>query len=237
MTSESATSITLHVLIDTGMLWHAGSSFLKHPDFRKLLRYAKPTDPGEGRLKIYVSHIGWEERRTQLVDDVKSKLRNVTTAFGGLIRELENNIVCNGLTPPALTTWKEGEIEAYSKEAMKTFAAENNIEVVALTFDQTERAWRRYFEVHPPFNPDQERVDRRKDIPDSWILEAAIDLNARHPGLLALCGDGRLSDAMKSMDIRVLGKMQGGIVKSGVRMLIRRRSCFGELGADCARQA
>ena len=120
MTSESATSITLHLLIDTGMLWHAGSSFQKHPDFRKLLRYAKPADPDERRLKICVSHIGWEERRTQLVEAAKSKLRSVTTAFGGLIRELENNIVSNGLAPPALTTWKDGEIEAHSKEAMKT---------------------------------------------------------------------------------------------------------------------
>jgi hypothetical protein len=44
---------------------------------------------------------------------------------------------------------------------------------------------------------------RRKDIPDSWILEAAIDLKAAYPNLRAVCGDKRLADALVANGIPV----------------------------------
>ena len=65
------------------------------------------------------------------------------------------------------------------------------------------RAWGRYFTVGPPYNPDQPRLQRRKDIPDAWILETAIDLARTHPALIAICADGRLSAALEAIPIAV----------------------------------
>lgn len=87
---------------------------------------------------------------------------------------------------------------------MEDFATDNRIVIVPPAHDHADRAWERYFDVAPPFNRAVvEREKRRKDIPDSWIFEVAIDLYGKHPGLLALCLDGGLSDAMKSLGIQV----------------------------------
>jgi hypothetical protein len=57
----------LHLLIDTSYLRRAGFG---DPDFRLLLHFSK-TD----RLKIFVPHIVWEERRTQLLEKAFGKIK------------------------------------------------------------------------------------------------------------------------------------------------------------------
>lgn len=189
---------SFHILLDTSYLREVG---FDNPDFRKLLEYSKVNV-----LKVFVPHIAWEERRTQYFDKAYAKVLRVVKEFEALKAMLPGNFVLGGLAPPALTIWTRTEIDANSREVMAALAEDNNIEIVALAPDHGERAWQRYFDVGVPFNQEQEREDRRKDIPDAWILEAAIDVKTRHPGLLALCGDGKLSDALKSADIRVYRK-------------------------------
>ena len=112
------------------------------------------------------------------------------------------------LAPLTLSVWPDSEIDTKSKAAMARFAAENKIEIVAVASDHAERAWTRYFNVAPPFNPAEERKNRRKDIPDAWIFETAIDLRQEHAELFALCSDGKLSKAMASIGIKVFKETQ-----------------------------
>ena len=191
---EATNKKIFYVLIDTSYLRTAG---FNDPDFRKLLKYSK-----ENVLKVFIPHIAWEERRTQYFDNAYKKVRKVEDAFEELNAMLPGDFILGGLTPPGLTIWKKAEIDTKSREVMENFATENKIEIVAVGSDHAERTWRRYFDVDPPFNPNQERENRRKDIPDAWILEAAIDVKANHSGLWVLCCDGKLSNALTSADIR-----------------------------------
>jgi hypothetical protein len=193
----------VHLLIDTSYLWKFGAGF-DHPDFMKLLRCSAI----EGTLKIFIPHIVWEERRTQLLDEAYSSIRKLRESFDALNKQLAANIVLRGLVSPTLSCWNESEIDTWSKQAMRRFATENKIEIVSLAPDHADRAWNRYFNVQPPFNRDEKRENRRKDIPDSWIFEAAIDLAKSHPGLLSLVPDGKLSTALKSIGIRVFNEPQ-----------------------------
>jgi hypothetical protein len=192
-----------HLLIDNSCLYKFGPGF-DHPDFMKLLRCSAV----EGTLKIFVPHIVWEERRTQLRDDVYSCMRRLKTSFDDLNKQLATNIVLKGLAIPALNLWDESEIDVWSKESMKSFASTNKIEILTLAPDHADRAWSRYFNVQPPFKENEKRENRRKDIPDSWIVEAAIDIAKRHPDLMALVDDGRLSHALKSHGIRIVNQPQ-----------------------------
>lgn len=187
-----------HLLIDTSCLWDAGSDF-NHPDFRKLLEFSK-----NGELKILIPHIVWEERRTQLLDKLYGKVRGLSESFEALKTQFSGNFLVQSLPPPTLTIWNKAEIDARSKKVMADFADDNKIVIVPLAHDHADRAWERYFNIDPPFNPAVvEREKRRKDIPDSWIFEMAIDLQRKYSGLSALCGDGGLSSAMQSIGIRV----------------------------------
>lgn len=197
---EATNKKTFHLLLDTSYLREVG---LNDPDFRKLLEFSK-----SNVLKVFVPHIAWEERRTQYLDKAYAKVLKVQTEFEALQTMLPGNFILEGLAPPALTIWKKTEIDAKSREVMAAFAEDNKIEIVPLAPEHGERAWRRYFDVGTPFNRDQERENRRKDIPDSWILEAAIDVKARYPGLLALCRDKNLSDALQTADIRICRNTQ-----------------------------
>ena len=92
---------------------------------------------------------------------------------------------------------------------MEEFARDNRITIVPISDDHADRAWHRYFEVSPPFNPEvTDREKRRKDIPDSWILEAAIDVKRDHSNLIAVCNDGNLANALEmEIGIRVFRTM------------------------------
>ncbi|MGC2049824.1 MAG: PIN domain-containing protein, partial [Gallionella sp.] len=195
---------TIHLLIDTSCLWKAGPEF-SNPDFRKLLQFSKDGLPRkDGLLRIFIPHIVWEERRTQLIENLYGKVRHLSESFKGITAEFGGSNFVQGLSPPTLSIWSKTEIDAKSKEWMANFAAENGIEIIPLANDHAERSWQRYFNVDPPFNPAVvEREKRRKDIPDAWIFEAAIDVQRMHPDLSALCGDGALSNAMQTQGIRI----------------------------------
>jgi len=191
----------LCVFLDTSYLRDAGFG---DPDFRKLLEYSK-----KGEIKVFVSHIAWEEFRTQLLEKASANVLEVQKKFDALKAILPSNFILSGLAVPTLTLWNNAEIIARSHDAMAAFAKENKVEIIPLAPDHGPRTWERYFDVGVPFNPDEKRENRRKDIPDAWILEAAIDVNTKHPGLFALCPDGRLSQALKAASVRVFKETQG----------------------------
>lgn len=188
------------ILVDTSFL---RSVSFGDPDFRKLLEYSK-----NNVVQIFVPHIAWEERRTQFLEKACEKVGKVTTAFSKLETEKTDNFILDGMSPPALNIWSETEINAQSIAVMDSFATANNIKIVPLSPDHVHRAWKRYFDIAPPFNATETRENRRKDIPDSWILETAIDLLTEYPKLRALCKDDKLSNAFKGIKVPVLGTLQ-----------------------------
>jgi len=197
----------IHVLIDTNALWNARNNF-DHPDFRKLLRYSR-----EGVIKVYISKICWEERRTQLIDYVTSNTRQILAISEKLKKQVSNNIVLRYLPEPRISIWSEEDIDKNSRMILDDFADKNKITVIPYAPDHSERAWERYFNVDAPFNPEQERQDRRKDIPDSWILEAAIDLMAKEKDVIAIGKDGALSKSLEEIGCEVLPTIQDVIKK------------------------
>ncbi len=182
------------VFLDTSYIRKVG---FRSPDFQKLVAYSK-----SNLLRLFVSHVAWEERRTQYLEKATSQVLTLGREFEKLQQGRSDNFILQGLPPPVMNLWNKTELDARSHEVMAAFARDNHITIVPLGGDHAERAWRRYFETSPPFNPDvPKREDRRKDIPDSWILEAAIDVKREHSSLIALCDDKRFADAL----VQVLG--------------------------------
>jgi hypothetical protein len=183
-----------HVVIDTSML---RQMHFQHPDFERLLLRSR-----KGLLKIYIPHIVLEEERTYLlaklvenVERIHVTLKKVTE---GLLAMLTQS-----LPRPTLDIWTKEELARNSKEIFDKIVAENKIEVLAISEGHTTNAWKRYFDCAPPFNPDQPRETRRQDIPDSWILEAALDLKGKQGRLCALVADGKLRQALKDQGFEV----------------------------------
>ena len=164
-------------------------------------------------LRLFVSQIAWEERRTQLLETACSQVLTLRRDFEKLQRGRSDNFILQGLSSPVMNLWDKTELEARSYEAMAEFAKDNHITIVPIGADHADRAWRRYFETSLPFNPDvADREKRRKDIPDSWILEAAIDVKREHSSLIALCDDKRFADAlMKVLGITVFNTAQDAL--------------------------
>lgn len=177
-----------HVVIDTSML---RQMHFQHPDFERLLLRSR-----KGLLKIYIPHIVLEEERTYLlakllenVERIELNLRKVTE---GLLAMLTQS-----LPRPTLDIWTKEDLARNSKGIFDKIVADNKIEVLAISEAHTTKAWKRYFDCAPPFNPAQPREVRRQDIPDSWILEAALDLQGKQGRLCALVADGKLRQALQ----------------------------------------
>lgn len=185
------------VFLDTSAIRTAGFG---HPDFRRLLEFSK-----SNVVRLFVSYIAWEELRTQLLETAYADVLKLQQQFDGLSRGQPDSFILQGLRVPMMDLWNKIELEAGSQEAMDKFASDNRITVITIGADHSSRAWRRYFDVSLPFRPEvTKRENRRKDIPDSWILEAAIDVQRDYPGLIATCHDGNLRTALtKVLEIPV----------------------------------
>lgn len=179
-----------HVVVDTNFLFRA---HFTHPDFQKLLLRSK-----EGKIKLHIPYIVLEEQRTRILADFHAKLQQARKAFDDAKRASAYSMFTRGLPEPHQVIWSDEDVDRNSRKAFQAFVDENKIEVLRLAPEHAARAWARYFEIAPPFNAQESnRVKRREDIPDSWILEAALDLKAPGRKLCALCDDGRLKDALK----------------------------------------
>lgn len=179
-----------YVLIDTSFLWDTP---FDHGDFQKLLLRSRA-----GTLKVCIPFIAWEERRTQLLEALCGKVARARQAFDAATSGETAKMFVESLPYPSLSIWSTSELDVKSREAMSSFAAANKIEVLEIGPDHSARAWDRYFSTKAPFNPEEPREKRRRDIPDSWILEAAADLRRRDGSFFALCRDGRLSTVLIS---------------------------------------
>ncbi|MDF9905637.1 UNVERIFIED_ORG: putative nucleic acid-binding protein [Pseudomonas reinekei] len=188
-----------HLVIDTSMLRQL---HFQHPDFERLLRQSQM-----GKLKIYIPQIVMEEERTaklaehrRLVDEIKTRFDKIRRGMLGMIVE--------DLAEPHLELWDAEDVERSSKAAFTRFVTNNKIEVIEISMEHAAKAWGRYFKVEPPFNPREEREARRKDIPDSWILEAGIEIKPRQGLHCALVGDGKLAGAFQAEGFKVYREVQ-----------------------------
>ncbi|NUN04043.1 MAG: DUF4935 domain-containing protein [Bryobacteraceae bacterium] len=190
-------STPIPIFWDTSAIREAG---FHDPDCQKLLKYSISND-----VRLFISHIAWQELRTQFLQSAWSEVLKLRRQFDAVQRRQPSSLILQGLRAPVIDLWDEPEIQARSHAAMDEFARDNRITIVPLCADHADRAWHRYFEASPPFNPEvTDREKRRKDIPDSWILEAAIDVKRDHSSLIAVCHDGNLAVALKKvLDIRV----------------------------------
>jgi hypothetical protein len=183
-----------HLVIDTSMLRKFP---FQHPDFERLLYRSQM-----GKLRIYIPHIALEEERTaQLVKHAQAA-ELMTTTFLKLQRGMLGLLV-KGLPEPLLKLWSVKEVGRNSKESFNAFVESNKIDVIPISHEHAIRAWARYFDVEPPFNPEEAREARRKDIPDSWILEAGIELKPRRGRHCALVNDNKLASAFEAEGFEV----------------------------------
>lgn len=195
-------STPIPIFLETSSIREAG---FHDPDYQKLLKYSK-----SNVVRLFVSYISWEELRTQFLQSACSEVLKLQRQFDTVKRRQPASLILQGLRSPGMDIWDESEIEARSHESMAEFARDNRITVVPIGADHADRAWSRYFEASLPFNREvTDREMRRKDIPDSWILEAAIDVKRDHPDLIAVCHDGNLKGALgEILNIRVFGTVE-----------------------------
>lgn len=183
-----------HVVIDTSVL---RQTHFQHPDFERLLLCSR-----KGLLKIYVPHIVLEEERTFLLAKLIEKVENIHSTIKKVTEGLLS-MLSQSLPRPTVDIWTKDELARNSIEVFDKIVAENKIEVLAVSETHTANAWKRYFDCAPPFNAAQARETRRQDIPDSWILEAALDLHGKQGRLCALVADGKLRQALKDQGFEI----------------------------------
>ena len=137
-----------------------------------------------------------EEQRTRMLADLIAEMERVEAAYAKLQGRGSFGMFTEGLPDPHLVLWKKEEVARHSRLVFDKFLVDNKIEKLEITENHTASAWARYFDVAPPFNPQERREDRRKDIPDSWILEAALEVKAKRGRHCALVEDGKLKNAL-----------------------------------------
>lgn len=206
------------MVVDTSVLRQAPFG---HSEFERLLRRAK-----RGELKIYIPHIVLEEQRTSSLATLEDQVEKLRSDFAKLIAAGGSRALTQGLPDPILAIWTKEDLAQNSRHIFDKFIAENKIERLEATAAHGTRAWERYFDAAPPFNRNEPREKRRKDIPDSWILEAALEIRNRRGRHCALVADGRLGAALKAEGFEVYVDVASldAVVEDATRVVASRAS-------------
>lgn len=183
-----------HVIIDTSVLTRA---HFKTGNFERLLRRAQ-----QGFVKLYIPQIVLEERRTQLLFEY-NKLAD--QANGALLKMQRGplEMLLEGLPAPECAFPTREEVDRNSRAVFQRYLDDNHVEVLTFSFDHASRAVERYMHGAPPFRPAENRTPERKHIPDSWILEAALEIKAKSGRHCVLVDDERFEWALKSVEFEV----------------------------------
>lgn len=176
-----------HVVFDTSLLRQTP---FRQANFERLLRRVQ-----QGVLKLYIPYIALEERRTQLLDEHVGLAQQLRSTFDKLKRG-QLAMLIEGLPEPDLLLPTNEEVDKNSCVVLGKYLTDNKVEVLPITIDHANNAWERYFGVKLPFNPGEVREKRRKDIPDSWILEAALEVLAKPGRHCVLVRDDKLEAAL-----------------------------------------
>lgn len=176
-----------HVVFDTSLL---RMTPFRQANFERLLRRVQ-----QGVLKLYIPYIALEERRTQLLDEHVQHAEQLRSTLQKLQRS-QMAMLIEGLPEPDLLLPNKDEVDRNSCLVLGKYLSDNKVEVLPITIDHANNAWERYFGVKLPFNGNQPRENRRKDIPDSWILEAALEVKAKPGRHCVLIKDGKLEAAL-----------------------------------------
>lgn len=188
-----------HLIIDTSMLRRLP---FQHPDFERLLHQSQM-----GKLKIYIPEIVLEEERTAQVEKHLQAVEEIRVKYAKLQRGMQGLLVQN-LPEAHIELWSAEDVERNSRATFSHFVELNKIEVIQISQVHAANAWDRFFKVDLPFNPKEAREARRKDIPDSWILEAGIEMKSRNGQHCALVGDNKLTNAFEKEGIKVYQDVQ-----------------------------
>lgn len=183
-----------HIILDTSFM---RATPFGHPKFGQLLWRVQ-----QGVAKVYVPFIALEERRTQLLADYDGVMMEIQTNISRL-KNGQLGMMLGGLEDVAFSAPSRSDVDRNSTKVLQQYLAGNKIEVVHYTFEHATNTWTRYFGVHPPFNVLEKRENRRKDIPDAWILEAALDVKKRQGRHCVLLRDGKLEGALKGEGFEV----------------------------------
>ncbi|MCS4509956.1 hypothetical protein [Xylophilus ampelinus] len=188
-----------HVVIDTSMMRAVP---FQHADFVRLLKLAEL-----GKVKIYFPRIALEEERTAQLKKHEDAVIFITQEIARLQRGTLGMLV-EGLPLPGVELWDLKAVTRNSAEMFGAFVAKHKIEVIEISMEHAVAAWARYFDVKLPFDATQVREERRKDIPDSWILEGGRELKRRTGVHCALVRDKKLADAFRAEGFQVYDGFQ-----------------------------
>lgn len=188
-----------HVVIDTSMMRTVP---FQHADFVRLLKLAEL-----GKVKIYFPRIALEEERTAQLKKHEDAVLSITQEIARLQRGTLGMLV-EGLPLARVELWDIKAVARNSAEVFEAFVTKHKIEVIEISMEHAAGAWARYFDVKLPFDATQVREERRKDIPDSWILEGGRELKRRTGIHCALVRDRKLAGAFRAEGFKVYDGIQ-----------------------------
>lgn len=188
-----------HVIVDTSVLHQAPFGSAR---FERLLRRVR-----QGVVKLYIPEVVLEERRTQLLFEY-NKLAD--EARGALMKMSETplSMLLEGIPMPGpLDLPSRDEVDRNSRAMFLKYLADNKVEVLPFTVEHAARTLDRYMHGKSPFQRVEKRESERKHIPDSWILEAALEIKARLGRHCVLVKDQRFKSALQEEGFEVFGEI------------------------------
>ena len=192
------------VFVDTSYLTHMAAD--EKSDWIRLLEHSKECVKNldiEPRLEIAISEIALREYQGKMKDELIAKIARANTALNAINREKNRNELAKKLNFEIPVFPDADQIESAGSSVIDDLMS-YGIKKINFEAHHNDNVVKKYFNWEPPFDipndveRDKENVreNRRKHIPDAWILEAAIDEKNKNT-MLCLCEDDNLCSALR----------------------------------------
>lgn len=197
------------VYVDTSYLTYMPAA--EKADWNRLLTFSKECVGDlnlEPQLEIHISEIALCEYRSKMIDELKAKIEQTKSRIQDLQKVWIGNELAKELDNPFpldRDIFPNNE-EIESKADLVIQKLLGGIRRIETQDHHGDAVWDKYFKWEPPFDgPSVSQRDdrnirdnRRRHIPDAWILEAAIDAKKNGQQMLCLCKDDGLSAALEA---------------------------------------
>lgn len=185
------------IFLDTGFFKHHKPTDNAYKDF---LQYSK-----DEKIVLCTSHICLREWRSQIVGEMQSYVRSVQGLYA---EKRRNSLLADALLHNYQLVYPdESEIESVSIQVIEKFVNDHKIRIYNPREDHIERTFDAYFNGDPPYLA----AKAKKDIPDSWVFEAAKDArfdkeNKEFQNKFSIGNDKQLNDHLEALGLKPITK-------------------------------
>lgn len=208
----------IHLIIDTNIL--IAEPYYNRSEYKSLEILST-----EGHIKLYLPYIVENEYICSLKDKYSNVFKTIENELKKIKHIIPFNINSFGQVFKEIKNLKS-EIESnIVKDFTDNFCKKLNVEKLKIKPHHADEVFNKYFKYILPF---KDNKDRKKDIPDAFILECVIDIKKNNNNVIMITKDKNVQNTCEKNGIKVFNSIKDFIESDNIQDILTEKQSLKE---------